>query len=78
MLDLANEYELKLLVDIPWEKNRCFLDSVKMKEAAREAVRRTVQDCAGNTAIFAYSIVNEIPPDIVRWSGASAVGDPQW
>ena len=73
MLDLANEYELKLLVDIPWEKNRCFLDSVKMKEAAREAVRRTVQDCAGNTAIFAYSIVNEIPPDIVRWSGARAV-----
>src|SRR5207237_7602605 len=37
MLDLANEYELKLLVDIPWEKNSCFLDSVKMKEAAREA-----------------------------------------
>src|SRR6266850_5269588 len=72
-LDLAAEHELKILVDIPWEKNRCFLDSEKTKQAAREVVRRVVHEGAGHAAIFAYSIVNEIASDIVRWSGARAV-----
>jgi O-antigen biosynthesis protein len=73
LLDLANEHQLKFLIDIPWPKNRCFLDSAKMKEEAREAVRQTVHNCAAHPAVFGYSIVNEIAPDIVRWSGASAV-----
>src|SRR3954470_2647966 len=72
-LDLANEYQLKILVDIPWGKNRCFLDSNKTKAAAREAVRHVVQERAGHPGIFAYGIVNEIASDIVRWSGAKAV-----
>jgi glycosyltransferase involved in cell wall biosynthesis len=32
-----------------------------------------VQNCARHPAVFAYSVVNEVPPDIVRWSGAAAV-----
>ena len=31
--------------------------------------------CAAHPAVFAYSVVNELPPDIVRWSGARAVED---
>lgn len=72
-LDLADEHDLKVLIDIPWEKNRCFLDSEKMKESARTAVRQAVQDTLAHPAVFAYIIVNEIAPDIVRWSGAKAV-----
>src|SRR6185369_5954522 len=64
LLDAANEENLKILVDIPWEKNRCFLDSAKMRQSAREAVRRVVKECAGHPAVFAYSIANEIAPDI--------------
>src|SRR5688572_27638493 len=75
LLDLAAEHGLKLLIDIPWPKNRCFLDSDKNKEEAREAVRGIVRACVGHTAVFAYSVVNEIPPDIVRWSGAREVSD---
>ena len=31
--------------------------------------------CARHPAVFAFSVANEIPPDIVRWSGAQAVAD---
>ncbi|HKX63436.1 MAG TPA: glycosyl transferase, partial [Verrucomicrobiae bacterium] len=39
LLDAAHRAGLKLFIDIPWSKNRCFLDSIKQKHAAREAVR---------------------------------------
>ena len=75
MLDLAAERGLKLLLDIPWPKNRCFLDSTRSREEARAAVRAAVRACLGHPAVFAYSVVNEIPPDIVRWSGPRQVTD---
>jgi glycosyltransferase involved in cell wall biosynthesis len=75
LLDLAGTHGLKLLIDIPWPKNHCFLDSERMKEQAREAVRGIVRAAVGHGAVFAYSVVNEIPPDIVRWSGPREVTD---
>lgn len=75
LLDLAAERGLKLLIDIPWPKNHCFLDSERTKEQAREAVRGVVKACLGHPSVFAYSVVNEIPPDIVRWSGTAEVAD---
>src|ERR1017187_10134962 len=41
-LDLASEHKLAVLVDIPWNKHLCFLDSPAQKAEAREAVRRAV------------------------------------
>jgi len=29
LLDLATEHGLRLLLDIPWQKNQCFLDSLR-------------------------------------------------
>src|SRR5580692_6035915 len=75
LLDLASEHGLKLLVDIPWSKHLCFLDSERQRSEAREAVREAARRCAGHTAVFAYSVANEIPPDVVRWSGARAVAE---
>ena len=74
-LDLAAQHDLLLLVDIPWEKHLCFLDSEKGRAAARETVRNAVRACARHPAVFAFSVANEFPPDIVRWSGAAAVAD---
>src|SRR5580658_5411545 len=74
-LDLAQQNGLKLLIDVPWSKHLCFLDSPVFKKQARDAVRAAVQGCARHPAVFAYSVVNELPPDIVRWSGAGAVAD---
>jgi glycosyltransferase involved in cell wall biosynthesis len=74
-MDLAAASQLRLLIDIPWNKHLCFLDSPASRGQARRAVRSAVADGAGHPAVFAYCIVNELPPDIVRWSGARAVED---
>ena len=74
-LDLAAANNLLLLIDIPWNKHLCFLDSAASREAARDAVRQAVSVGAHHPAVFAYSVGNEIPPDIARWSGATKVAD---
>ena len=73
-LDLALERGLKVFVDIPWNKHLS-LDSKPRRDAARDAVRRAVSACANHPAVFAYSLANEIPPDLVRWHGAAAIAD---
>ena len=75
VLDLAAERRLKILVDIPWEKHRCFLETSEMREAGRESVREAASACAGHAALFAFSVANEIPAEIVRWHGARAVAE---
>src|SRR2546421_693857 len=74
-LELAGQYSLRLLVDIPWNQHLSFLESEAHRAAACDAVRRAVFSSARHPAIFAYSVANEIPADIVRWSGPRAVAD---
>jgi cellulose synthase/poly-beta-1,6-N-acetylglucosamine synthase-like glycosyltransferase len=73
-LDLAEEHALKLLVDVPWHKDACFLDSATGHQDARAAVRAAALACATHPAVLALSVVNEIPADIVRWSGPARIG----
>jgi len=73
LLDLAEEANLLLLVDVPWSKHICFLDSAQAKREARQAVDAAVADGNGRDCILAYSICNELPPDVVRWHGAHKV-----
>jgi GT2 family glycosyltransferase len=72
-LDLAAANDLRLLIDVAWNKHACFGDSAPTREAARKAVRQAAEACYRHPAVFALSVVNEVPPDIVRWSGAAAV-----
>lgn len=74
LLDLAETRGLKVLVDIPWNKHLSF-DSQGRRDEAREAVRNAVLACGRHPAVFAFSIANEIPPDIIRWNGAQAAAD---
>jgi GT2 family glycosyltransferase len=74
-LDLAEERQIKVLVGIPWNQHLCFLDSTQQRAEALAAVRRAVFACGRHPAVFAFSVANEIAPDIVRWSGAQAVAD---
>jgi O-antigen biosynthesis protein len=69
LLDLADQHGLKLMIDIPWPKHLCFLDSPDLEHEARRAVRQAVSESRGHPAVFAYSVVNEVPAEIVRWSG---------
>jgi glycosyltransferase involved in cell wall biosynthesis len=72
-LDLALAKELKLLIDAPWSKHLCFLESPQARADACRAIREAALACAAHPAVFAISVVNEIPADIVRWSGATQV-----
>ena len=73
-LDLAEERQLKVFIDLPWNKHLA-IDSRERRSEAREFVRRAVLSCGSHPAVFAYSVANEIPPDLVRWSGTKAVSD---
>jgi glycosyltransferase involved in cell wall biosynthesis len=72
-LDLLQQHGLKVLIDIPWAKHLCFLNSPESQEKARRVVRAAVQATRAHPAVFAYSVVNEISADIVRWSGVTRV-----
>jgi GT2 family glycosyltransferase len=72
-LDLAGEHGLKILIDVPWSKHLCFLDSERSQNEVRQAVREAVKFSRGHRAVFAYSVVNEISAEIVRWSGVRKV-----
>ncbi len=73
LLDLAARHELKVLIGIAWPWRLCFLDSEPSRQQAREAVRRAVEDCRAHPAVLAYCVANEIPAEIVRWSGVHEV-----
>ncbi len=70
LLDLADEFGIKVLIDIPWPKHLCFLESYDVQQTAIQNVREAVTTCRDHSAVFAFSVANEIPAEVVRWSGA--------
>ena len=73
-LELAADFSIKLLIDIPWPSHLCFLESEEPQEQAREAVRSAALHCKDHSAVFALSVANEIPAETVRWTGVKRVG----
>jgi GT2 family glycosyltransferase len=69
LLDLAQEYNLRVMVGISWEDHVAFLES----RANRESIVRRVQEAtyatAGHPAVLCHAIGNEIPSQIARWYG---------
>jgi len=73
LLDLAEEYGLRVIVGIPWAEHVAFLDSSSLRQEIHRTVAESVRSCRGHAAVFACLIGNEIPPDIVRWHGPERV-----
>ena len=73
LLTQADEQEMVVLIDVPWSKHLCFLESSRARQAARDMVRQAAERGRTHASVLAYSIGNEIPPDIVRWLGARRV-----
>jgi GT2 family glycosyltransferase len=73
MLALAQEQGINVLIDVPWSKHLCFLESDRAQAAARHAVRSAAALGGEFPCILGYSIGNEIPTDIIRWHGARRV-----
>jgi len=67
LLDLAAEYDLMVMVGLPWTEHVCFLDEPDVGKDIREQVAAGVKGCEQHPAVLAYLIGNEIPPDVVRW-----------
>ncbi|MBI1745704.1 MAG: glycosyltransferase [Acidobacteria bacterium] len=72
-LDLAEKYDLSVLIDIPWPKHLCFLDTPSLRVDIRSQVREAARRGRNHASVLAYSIGNEIPFDIVRWYGAARI-----
>ena len=68
-LDLALTHDLRVFVDVPWNKDLCFLDRHETQRDIRDTLRGKLRPVLGHKAIFAVSVVNELPADVVRWSG---------
>ncbi|HVO22586.1 MAG TPA: glycosyltransferase [Candidatus Margulisiibacteriota bacterium] len=67
LLDLAEEYDLGVLVGLPWTQHVCFLDDPAVAAGIRKQVATGVEACKQHPAVYAFLIGNEIPPDVVRW-----------
>lgn len=72
-LDLAQAHDLRVLIDVPWNKHGCFQESVATRMRLRDRFRQVARDCGKHPATLGISLVNELPPDVVRWSGVRAV-----
>ncbi|MGO9913631.1 MAG: glycosyltransferase [Isosphaeraceae bacterium] len=75
---LAEEQKMAVLVGMPWADVPCrrhfdFIESRHVRREARQFVRQAAQLGRGHTCVLAYSIGNEIPPDILRWHGVRRV-----
>jgi O-antigen biosynthesis protein len=64
---------MRVFLDIPWEKHRCFFEDWSAKEAALRQVREAAKVAANHPAVLAISVVNEVPNDIVRFYGGRAI-----
>lgn len=73
LLRLATEQRIGVLVDVPWRKHLCFLESREAQQEARQFVAQAAKRGQDHPCILAYSIANEIPPNIIRWYGARRV-----
>src|SRR5262249_52034650 len=73
LLDLADEEGLQVFVDVPWRKHLCFLDTAADCREARQAVRDAATRGGRHGCLLAYSVGNEVPPDVIRWHGARRV-----
>jgi len=72
-LDLADDFGLKIFLDVAWAKNLTFIGDENVTRQAQEAVRSAARACGNHPAVLALSVVNEIPSDIVRYVGRHKV-----
>ena len=72
-LDVADEKKMTILVDVPWAKHICFIDNKQVQKEALSHVQKAAELSKKHPSILAFSIGNEIPPDIIRWYGAKRI-----
>jgi O-antigen biosynthesis protein len=79
LLELAAEWDLRVLAGVFYPDWRYMVGASRRQlrgvaRDAREAVRSAARRLASNPHVFALSLGNEIPADVVRWFGAARIG----
>lgn len=72
-LDMAQQSGIKIFLDVAWPKNLLFIDQPDIAQQAHDAVAAAARSCGNHPAMFAISVANEIPPDIVRYAGRKQI-----
>jgi GT2 family glycosyltransferase len=78
LLEQADEAGIGVLIDAPWRKHVCFLDSEAAQKEAREVIADIAARGRRHSCVLACSVGNEIPADVVRWHGAQRVERFLW
>jgi O-antigen biosynthesis protein len=73
LLDQAERHDLRVFIDVPWEKHRCFFEDWSALQRARQRVQQTARELGSHPAVFAVSVANEIPVDVIRFYGRKRV-----
>ena len=73
LLDIAAEYNLRVMVGLGAEQQVGWLLDGKRPSALVEDIRRKVRSCAKHPALLCYALGNEIPANIARWLGRKPV-----
>ena len=73
LLDEALEHDIRVFVDVPWEKHRCFLEDWSSQQDALDRVRRAARELGSHPGLLAISVGNEVPKDVVRFYGARRI-----
>ncbi len=69
LLDLAQKYQLRVFVGLPWEQHIAFQNEERRVRDLEQRIRIAVRSLGRHPALLAYAIGNEIPASIVRWFG---------
>ena len=75
LLDVAMQHDLRVFIDVPWDKHRCFFEDWEAMENVRRRVEQVARELGNHPACFAISVVNEFPADLVRFYGANRLAD---
>ena len=73
LLDLAQQYDLRVMVGVPWADHVAFLDDRSLSRAIRRNVMAHVRAVGSHPAVALVALGNEIPAAVVRWLGAQRV-----
>jgi glycosyltransferase involved in cell wall biosynthesis len=71
--DLAADFDLRLMVGVPWAQHIRFLDSVRDRREIRGRVREAAGALRELPNLHSVLVGNEIPPQVVRWYGPARV-----
>ena len=78
LLEVAADWNLRVFAGVFWPDWRYLVGSSRravrrMVSDAREEVRHTARHLSGADQVFALSLGNEIPADVIRWMGTEQV-----